>query len=152
MKNQKIVQCAEGLIVTLAGLVFGILSLKIRNNPIQVEGYVNLLVQAKFVPLVLSLLITIQGVDLTIALLRSKEARSDKGRATKRSVLVLLLTITYLVLVSWIGFAVPTVFYLCTMLFLVNKGDNPKFLLLLTAAYAIIALVLIPVALNLQLL
>ena len=36
MNKAKLTQCAEGLIVTAAGAIFTILSLKIRNNPVTV--------------------------------------------------------------------------------------------------------------------
>lgn len=152
MTRTKLSQCAEGLIVTAAGIVFTVLSLNIRNNPVSVEGPLNLLVQAKFPPLVLSVLILIQGIVLTVALLRGKEATVSDGGFTSRGLIVVLMTVAYLFLVSLVGFAVPSVVYMCALLFVVNKGRKPLFLLILTVVYSVVALLVIPGLLNLQLL
>lgn len=152
MKKAKLSQCAEGLIVTAAGVLFIIFSLKIRNNPISIEGPLNGIVQARFVPLVLSVLILVQGIVLTVALWRGKEQTETVGGFHLRSLIVVSLTVAYLLLVSWIGFAVPTVVYMGTLLFVVNKGRKPLFLLVLTGLYSVIALLVIPSVLNLQLL
>lgn len=152
MTRIKLSQCAEGLIVTTAGIVFTVLSLKIRNNPVTVEGPLNLLIQAKFIPLVLSVLILIQGVMLTVALLKGKERTENSGGFTPRALIVVSLTVAYLFLVSLIGFAVPTVVYMAALLFVVNRDAKPLHLLILTVVYSIIALLVIPGVLNLQLL
>lgn len=152
MTRTKLSQCAEGLIVTAAGIVFTVLSLNIRNNPVSVEGPLNLLIQAKFPPLLLSVLILIQGIVLTAALLRGKETTVSDGGFTSRGLIVVLLTVAYLFLVSLMGFAVPSVVYMCALLFVVNKGRKPLFLLILTVVYSVVALLVIPGVLNLQLL
>ena len=152
MTRIKLSQCAEGLIVTTAGIVFTVLSLKIRNNPVTVEGPLNLLIQAKFIPMVLSVLILIQGISLTAALWKGKEKTEQETGFTPRALIVVLLTAAYLFLTSLVGFIVPTVVYTGSLLFVVNKGRKPLFLLILTVVYSVIALLLIPGALNLQLL
>ena len=152
MTRTKLSQCAEGLIVTAAGIIFTVLSLNIRNNPVTVEGPLNLLIQAKFIPLLLSVLILIQGISLTVALLKGKEKTENDGGYTPRAALVVLLTVAYLFLVSLAGFAVPTVVYMGALLFVVNKGRKPLQLLILTLVYSVIALLVIPGVLNLQLL
>lgn len=152
MTRTKLSQCVEGLIVTAAGVIFTVLSLKIRNNPVSVEGPLNLLIQAKFIPLLLSALITVQGISLTVALWKGKETTVNEGGFTPRALIVVALTMAYLVLVSLVGFAVPTVVYLAALLFVVNKGRKPLQLLVLTVVYAVIALLVIPGVLNLQLL
>ena len=66
MKDKKISRWVEGPIMIAVGLIALILSLQIRNNPVKVEGVLNLLVQAKMLPIVVSVLIVILGVMLTL--------------------------------------------------------------------------------------
>lgn len=152
MKKARLAQCAEGLIVTAAGALFTIFSIKIRNNPVSIEGPLNWLIQAKFIPLVLSVLILIQGIALTVALWKGKERTENPGGLSLRTVIVVSLTVVYLLLVSFIGFAAPTVVYMGALLFVVNQGRKPLLLLALTAVYSVIALLVIPGVLHLQLL
>ena len=51
MDKKKLRQCAEGLIVTAAGLGYVLLSLGIRRNPVKTDGFWGLLTEAKFLPL-----------------------------------------------------------------------------------------------------
>lgn len=152
MTRSKLLQCAEGLVIAAAGLIFTVLSLGIRKNPVSVEGAINLIVQAKFVPLVLSVLITLQGLGLTISQWKGNEKTVCDGGFSPRALTVVALTLAYLVIVSYAGFAVPTVVYIGAMLFVVNRGRRPLQLLILTALYSLITLLLIPGVLNLQLL
>ena len=152
MTKSKLLQCVEGLVVTAAGAVFTVLSLQIRKNPIKVEGALNLFVQAKFIPLVLSLLITLLGIVFVIAQWKGKEQTAREDKFSLREVAVIALTVAYLALVSLVGFVIPTPVYLCALLFLVNKGRKPLQLLLLAALYSVVTLLVIPGILNLQLL
>lgn len=151
MDKKKLVQSAEGLAITAAGVLFTVLSAQIRKNPVEVSGTLRFLTEDKFVPLVLSVLIVLQGIRLTVALWKGKEVSGKLG-ATPRSVSVVLLTLAYLLLVSRFGFAVPTAVYLTALLFVANRGRRPLELLVLAGVYCLIALVLIPLALGLQLL
>ena len=58
MDKKKLRQCAEGLIVTAAGLGYVLLSLGIRRNPVKTDGFWGLLTEAKFLPLLLSAMLT----------------------------------------------------------------------------------------------
>ena len=73
MDKKKLRQCAEGLIVTAAGLGYVLLSLGIRRNPVKTDGFWGLLTEAKFLPLLLSAMLTLQGVRLTAALWKGQE-------------------------------------------------------------------------------
>ena len=106
MDKKKLRQCAEGLIVTAAGLGYVLLSLGIRRNPVKTDGFWGLLTEAKFLPLLL----------------------------------------------SKVGFTLPTAAYLTAILFLLNRGRRPLELLLLSGVYCLAALLLIPGVLGLQLL
>ena len=142
MDKKKLRQCAEGLIVTAAGLGYVLLSLGIRRNPVKTDGFWGLLTEAKF----------LQGVRLTAALWKGQEVSAGGHSITKRSVSVVLLTLAYLLLISKVGFTLPTAAYLTAILFLLNRGRRPLELLLLSGVYCLAALLLIPGVLGLQLL
>lgn len=154
MDKKKLRQCAEGLIVTGSGA--GIrppLSRASRRNPrIKTNGFWGLLTEAKFLPLLLSAMLTLQGVRLTAALWKGQEVSAGGHSITKRSVSVVLLTLAYLLLISKVGFTLPTAAYLTAILFLLNRGRRPLELLLLSGVYCLAALLLIPGVLGLQLL
>ena len=63
-----------------------------------------------------------------------------------------LPTLAYLLLISKVGFTLPTAAYLTAILFLLNRGRRPLELLLLSGVYCLAALLLIPGVLGLQLL
>ena len=90
MDKKKLRQCAEGLIVTAAGLGYVLLSLGIRRNPVKTDGFWGLLTEAKFLPLLLSAMLTLQGVRLTAALWKGQEVSAGGHSITKRSVSVVL--------------------------------------------------------------
>lgn len=125
MDKKKLRQCAEGLIVTAAGLGYVLLSLGIRRNPVKTDGFWGLLTEAKFLPLLLSAMLTLQGVRLTAALWKGQEVSAGGHSITKRSVSVVLLTLAYLLLISKVGFTLPTAAYLTAILFLLNRGRRP---------------------------
>ncbi len=152
MTVSKLRQCAEGLIITAVGVIFAVLSLGIRKNPVAIEGVLNIVVQAKFIPLLLSVLIALQGIILTVLQWNGKEKTFVDHGFTPRAIVVVVLTMAYLVLVSYVGFLVPTVIYMGVLLFVANRGQSPLKLLALTALYSVIALAVIPGVLNLQLL
>lgn len=153
MDKKKLRQCAEGLIVTAAGLGYVLLSLgHPAENPVKTDGFWGLLTEAKFLPLLLSAMLTMQGVRLTAALWKGQEVSAGGHSITKRSVSVVLLTLAYLLLISKVGFTLPTAAYLTAILFLLNRGRRPLELLLLSGVYCLAALLLIPGVLGLQLL
>ena len=153
MTKSNIYRCAEGVVITAAGILFLALSIQIRNNPVQLaaDGVLQVLVQAKFIPIALSVLITLQGISLTVSQWQGKEETKQDDGFTPRALIVCSVTIAYLILGSLLGFLIPTVIYIAVLLFICNKGKNPLMLLALTVLYSIIALVIIPTSLNLQL-
>ena len=90
MKDKKISRWVEGPIMIAVGLIALILSLQIRNNPVKVEGVLNLLVQAKMLPIVVSVLIVILGVMLTLQLNKGLLVTPKMDKETWLRVLVLL--------------------------------------------------------------
>ena len=146
MKDKKISRWVEGPIMIAVGLIALILSLQIRNNPVKVEGVLNLLVQAKMLPIVVSVLIVILGVMLTLV-----TPKMDKE--TWLRVLVLTaMTLVYLIAAYYAGFLITTFLYCFAMLLYLNwKQKNPVFLLVLSAVYTAVTVYLVPMMLHLNL-
>ena len=152
MTGSKMQNAMEGIVVALVGVIFMILSLGIQKNPVVTQGPIGMFVEAKFIPFILALLITIQGVRLAVAQYKGTEASISDGGLTKRAMTVMLLTLGYLVLVSFIGFSIPTPIYVAVLLYVVNEGHALIKILAITAFYYVLALFVIPILLNLQVL
>ena len=149
MKDKKISRWVEGPIMIAVGLIALILSLQIRNNPVKVEGVLNLLVQAKMLPIVVSVLIVILGVMLTLQL--------NKGllvtpKMDKETWLLTAMTLVYLIAAYYAGFLITTFLSCFAMLLYLNwKQKNPVFLLVLSAVYTAVTVYLVPMMLHLNL-
>ena len=148
MKDKKISRWVEGPIMIAVGLIALILSLQIRNNPVKVEGVLNLLVQAKMLPIVVSVLIVILGVMLTLQLNKGLLVTPKMDKETWLRVLVLTaMTLVYLIAAYY-----TTFLYCFAMLLYLNwKQKNPVFLLVLSAVYTAVTVYLVPMMLHLNL-
>jgi len=153
MNNEKKKLCLEGPLMTALGIVCLILSLKIRKNPVKVEGFLNILVQAKMVPILVSILIIILGIVMTIQLQKGQLTSVKLPKETWMRVLILtVMTVVYLVVASKVGFLVPTFVYCFLMLLYLNwKQKNPVLLLGIAAIYTAAAVYLVPWILRLNL-
>ena len=153
MNNEKKKLFLEGPIMTLLGVVCLILSLKIRNNPVKVPGFLNVLVQAKMVPIMVSVLIILLGIVMTIQLQKGTLTSAKLPKETWARVLILtVLTVVYLVVASKVGFLVPTFVYCFLMLLYLNwKQKNPVLLLGIAAIYTAVTVYLVPWILRLNL-
>jgi len=153
MNNEKKKLCLEGPIMTVLGIVCLILSLKIRKNPVKVEGFLNILVQAKMVPILVSILIIILGIVMTIQLQKGQLTSVKLPKETWMRVLILtVMTVVYLVVASKVGFLVPTFVYCFLMLLYLNwKQKNPVLLLGIAAIYTAVTVYLVPWILRLNL-
>ena len=153
MNNEKKKLCLEGPVMVVLGIVCLILSLKIRKNPVKVEGFLNILVQAKMVPILVSALIIVLGVVMTLQFRKGFLKTTSLPRETWMRVLVLTaLTVVYLVVASKVGFLVPTFVYCFLMLLYLNwKQKNPVLLLGIAAIYTAVTVYLVPWILRLNL-
>ena len=153
MNNERKKLCLEGPIMTVLGIVCLILSLKIRKNPVKVEGFLNVLVQAKMVPILVSILIIILGIVMTIQLQKGQLTSVKLPKETWMRVLILtVMTVVYLVVASKVGFLVPTFVYCFLMLLYLNwKQKNPVLLLGIAAIYTAATVYLVPWILRLNL-
>lgn len=155
MKKNKFISCIPGIIVAAVGGWFLYLSLKIRNNPVKIEDKtLNFLAQARFLPLVVSVILIIMGVLFAIELYRGKatcESGMTKGMF-RREVILTVLTVAYLIITSKVGFLYPTIAYLAAMLFYLNWGKKKWWvLLILTAVFTFVAIYVTPLILQLKL-
>jgi len=153
MNNVKIKRSIEGLIMVVLGVICLILSLKIRNNPVKVQGALNILVQAKMLPLVVSVLIIILGVMLIMQLEKGLLVTPAISKETFVRVLILtVITLAYLLITYKVGFLIPTFVYCLAMLFYLNwKQKNPVLLVVAAVIYSAVTLFLVPWILNLNL-
>ena len=153
MNNEKKKLCLEGPIMTALGIVCLILSLKIRNNTVKVEGFLNVLVQAKMVPILVSILIIIMGIIMTLQIQKGILKTATLPKETWVRVLILTaMTVVYLVVTSKVGFLVPTFVYCFLMLLYLNwKQKNPVLLLGIAALYTAVTVYLVPWMLKLSL-
>lgn len=154
MEKNSLKNAAEGLIVILIGVFFLILSLGVKQNPVKVDGALNWFVQAKFLPVVVSVCIILLGIGYTVQLI-TKKAHTNTGMDMKmmsREAILTIMTVAYLVIVSKVGFLYPTIVYLAGMLFYLNWGKKKWWvLLILTAVYTVATIYLTPLILQLNL-
>lgn len=153
MKSKKIGRYLEGPIMIVLGIICLILSLQIRNNPVKVPGFLNVLVQAKMLPIAVSVLIIILGVILTSQLKKGLLVTPSMPKESWIRVSILtLITLAYLIAVYFTGFLIPTFVYCLVMLLYLNwKQKNPILLLAVAAVYTAVTVFLVPWILNLNL-
>ena len=153
MNNEKKKLCLEGPIMVALGIVCLILSLKIRNNPVKVQGFLNVLVQAKMVPILVSCLIIVLGIIMTLQFQKGLLTSVSLPKETWVRILILTaLTVIYLVVASKVGFLIPTFVYCFLMLLYLNwKQKNPVILLVIAALYTAVTVYLVPWVLHLNL-
>lgn len=153
MNKQRIRRCLEGPIMVILGIICLILSLGIRNNPVKVEGFLNVLVQAKMIPTLVSILIIVLGVILTIQLDKGLLVTPTMPKESWLRVLILMgITLAYLLVTYQVGFLIPTFVYCLVMLLYLNwKQRNPVLMLVTAAIYTGVTVFLVPWMLNLNL-
>jgi len=139
--------------MVILGIICLILSLGIRNNPVKVEGFLNVLVQAKMIPTLVSILIIVLGVILTIQLDKGLLVTPTMPKESWLRVLILMgITLAYLLVTYQVGFLIPTFVYCLVMLLYLNwKQRNPVLMLVTAAIYTGVTVFLVPWMLNLNL-
>lgn len=147
-----LLNCQIFIVTLLLALPLGLL-LSFGTMSRQVEGVLNLLVQAKMLPIVVSVLIVILGVMLTLQLNKGLLVTPKMDKETWLRVLVLTaMTLVYLIAAYYAGFLITTFLYCFAMLLYLNwKQKNPVFLLVLSAVYTAVTVYLVPMMLHLNL-
>ncbi len=153
MEKKKFIRCAEGLVIMALGSGALFLSLSIPDNPVSAAGAASWLSQARALPLILSAAILLLGALHTLALWRGRTASAKGVGARGWTVLLILLTTAYLLLIPLLGFWGPTAVYLSLTLLLCGRkeGKAPLPLLALAGFYLFLALWVIPGILRLRL-
>lgn len=135
------------------GLFLLINSLRISSNPIQYEGWTNILAQAKFVPTIMSSGIVALGAILFAKQMRGKDKSVQLTKAEWfRMGVVLVMTAVYIFCVVKFKFLIPTVIYAFALIFFLNWKKKKVWVLLLISLLAIaLGLYAMPLLINLKL-
>jgi hypothetical protein len=154
----------EGIVVTAIGSVILISSILLPENPIRFEGWLGVVVQAGFIPTILSLLIIIFGFKLILSnripaidkpVITEKADRVPVGRIAA----IVGFTTAYVVLLGIINFSLLSLFYfiiiICYLKFTENGRKSnwvPIFMktVLISVMFVLIVAYLLPYMLRLQ--
>lgn len=150
---KKLKQAIEGLVIILLGVFLLVNTLKVKSNPIPLQGWAGILTQAKFIPVIMSIGILALGCVLFIKQLNGK---APSTKLTKdewiRAGVVLLLTIAYGLAVFKFKFLIPTAVYAAAIFTYLNWGHRKAVQI---AFFAILAFALgvygMPLLINLRL-
>ena len=150
---QKLKQGAEGLVIILIGLFLLINSINIPQNPIKYEGMTNVLAQAKFVPLVMSVGVLALGIILFLKQIKGKD---KSAQLTKdewiRMGIVVVLTVAYIISAYLFKFMIPTIVYAFAIVFFLNWTARKLWQLLVFSLLVIVlGLYGMPLLINLKL-
>lgn len=154
MKKGQLKSCIPGIIVVAIGGWFLYLSLRIRDNPVKIEDKtLNFLAQARFLPLMVSVVLIMMGLLFAVQLYKGKatcESGMTKGMFSRELILT-VITVAYLIVTSKVGFLYPTIVYLAGMLFYLNWNKNKWWvLLIITAVFTFVTIYLTPLILQLK--
>ena len=150
---QKLKQGAEGIVIILIGLFLLINSINIPQNPIKYEGMTNVLAQAKFVPLVMSVGVLALGI---ILFLKQVKGKDKSAQLTKdewiRMGIVVVLTVAYIISAYLFKFMIPTIVYAFAIVFFLNwKARKLWQLLVFSLLVIVLGLYGMPLLINLKL-
>lgn len=150
---KKLKQGAEGLVIILIGLFLLFNSVNIQANPIQYEGWTNILAQAKFMPIVMSVGILALGVILFVKQMKGLDKSQQLTKAEwKRMGIVLLLLVAYIIGVYKFKFMIPTILFAFAIIFFLNwKRKKVWELVLLSVLAIVLGLYAMPYLINLKL-
>lgn len=136
------------------GVACLLLALSVPSNPIrQPNPLLDLVTQARFLPLMSALVITLLGVAMVAKQLRGAMATAPVPRQELLRAAVLVgLTAAYAALVVSVGFVLPSAGYLAACLFYLNRGARRWYILaLLAVLFTGVATLLVPRLLNIAL-
>ena len=143
----------EGLVLIALSVICLVLSIQIRTNPVSLEGLLNILTQARTVPVLVSVIMGIMGVLYTLELAKGTAKMKSLTKEEWLRILVLtIMTVVYLLVTYFTGFVIPTLLYGVVMLFFLNwKQRNPAVMVGVAVIYTAVAVFGIPLILNLTL-
>lgn len=143
----------EGIVLIALSVICLILSIQVRSNPVSLTGILNVLTQARTVPMAASILMLIMGVLFTMELARGTAKMNTLPKEEWIRILVLtVMTTVYLLVTYYTGFVIPTLLYGAAMLFFLNwKQRSPVLMVVVAVIYTAVAVFGIPMILNLTL-
>jgi hypothetical protein len=163
----------EGAIVLALGVVFLILALMIRNNPIKLKGWVNIVAQAKFLPSVIAVVVIVLGVKMLIDAFRKPAVSADQVSKVKQieiegvvdnnpedkstsqfepnAWITVLIIIGYFALLPLVGFRIATALFIpCILLFLNLKNNKLIIIISVSAIFYVATMFVTPLVLGLR--
>lgn len=151
---KRLKQSVEGLVIIAIGLFLLINSVRISNNPIEYNGWTNVLAQAKFMPIVMSSGVTVLGFILFIKQYVGKD--HCNGKLSKEEWIHLLVCVVlisaYSVCTYLFNFFYPTILFAFSIFAYLNWKTRKKWVIVLIALLAIVlGLYGMPLLINLRL-
>lgn len=143
----------EGIIIIAIGVFFTFLAIRVPSNPVRLEGWLNVLAQAKAVPLLSGILMIAFGIVLTTQMSSGRVSSTFiKIKDKKGAIISLASTLIYLVSIIYFGFKITTALYLAFILIYLNKNKSkmPVIIASIISLY-LVSIVLIPKILSLRL-
>ena len=154
MPRKNIKDALEGLVIIILGFVFLFLALSVQKNPVNANvAWVNLLTQAKFLPICCAVAVIILGIILFTSQLKGKRASSSLSRAEWiRVAIMTAIVASYTVAVYFTNFTIPTIAYTVVAIFYLNWGKKkPLFLAIICVVFVLVSLVVLPKLIQLRL-
>ncbi len=144
---------AEGIVIIGIGIFFTVLALLVPKNPVVLDGWLNVLAQAKTVPLVTGILMVLFGLKFTIEMYIGKTKPTTVGINDKlHAAIVLGINLLYLVAIIYFGFKIPTAIYLITLLIYLNRRKSrPLKIAGAILLFYLVSMILMPMMLSLRL-
>lgn len=150
----KLKNCVEGIIITALGGFFLYLAFSVRNNPIPYgSGWINVVAQAKFLPVIMACFVTLLGIVMIILGLMGKlpSAKFDKGEPLRLFIVVVLVA-AYLLGINYFGFQWPTIAFSIVSAVFFNWKKRPWWqMLIIAAVYIVVGLWGLPKLIGLRL-
>lgn len=150
----------EGGIIVLIGIFIIISSLNLPNNPVQIGGWVGFVTEARFLPLVIGVMVTLLGIRMII----DKRGNTDylnlltiivnmhKNLLVKRLTVVIGITLIYIILIGIIPFAIATFIYFALTIVYINFGKLRLVkLFVISAVFTVFIAYLLPAVLKIPL-
>ena len=154
MSKPKWKNCIEGFIITALGLFVLVSALRIVKNPVDAANpWLNIVAQAKFLPIVMGIMIAILGIYMVTQQMKGKllSAKLEPGEG-KRLAVILPLIAAYLLAIYYFKFTIPTILFSAASLFYLNRKKKKLWVLaIICVVYVIVALILLPKLISLRL-
>lgn len=146
----------EGYIVTGFGILTIVGSILLPDNPVKLEGWINFVAQARFLPLVSGTAIALLGISLLAEIKKITNASQFtydiKKQEACRILCVVGIVLLYVIAIMFMGFLVPTALYFLVILFYLNyKLYSPIKIIGMAVLFFLVTYFGLPLMLNITL-